>query len=674
MKFTGHPSLGLLASLLLVAFFHKLTLIAVRAEEPRWFKLNDRPEVRAGFEIDASTETTTLGGNSATYNDLFLTPTIGSRLTGSIYHPNLLAFDLDGELGWGWDHTSASSTGSSQTRNESQELVRYLAQVNLLSPKPYNASFFIGQDHTHRDYGTFQTFTVDSKRFGGRLSWLQENWSVNADFGHREENIRGFNDASDLAEWYLNFLGLNRRASGQTTLTYRLTQFDNVYNGGGSFQSLSQVIGISDSEIFGARRHITATTGASFGISEYGTQQTETVTATENVSVHHNSKLDSFLWLDFAHNRLQPVTDTRIIGTVGLRHQLYESLATSADVHGSHQENSSPLANARTSRYGVGLFENYTKRLQSWGRLTLGAGGVLDHQDERSSGDVLTTIGEARQLYLPSSPSYSPVYLSRPRVVAASVQVDVGGDILVLGTDYQLITSGELTEVQLLEPVSSHLQSLLLGNDNLAVTVNYQSESLNNASYESLNASLQFRLDLFGRYGVYARLNWMDDTAPAEVLVQRLTAIVWGADYQWRWLRLGAEFEDYDSNFSAYQAVRFFQNADFRFADNSALNLSLNESRYTYADDRSQTQARFITRYTKQLARNWQWYVEGGLGWQEVLGTDQWQGSARTGFSWTRGRLSLRTGYEFNTQTSRNGAWSEERQRHRAYCYLKRTF
>jgi hypothetical protein len=105
---------------------------AIRAEEPDWFKLNGLPEVSVGVEAEGSTEQTKLRGGSSTYDYSSITPLMGLHTTGSIYHPNLLAFDLGGDLGWGWESTSSGGSGVNQSRNESAELLRYLAEFNFL--------------------------------------------------------------------------------------------------------------------------------------------------------------------------------------------------------------------------------------------------------------------------------------------------------------------------------------------------------------------------------------------------------------------------------------------------------------------------------------------------------------------------------------------------------------
>jgi hypothetical protein len=231
-----------------------------------------------------------------------------------------------------------------------------------------------------------------------------------------------------------------------------------------------------------------------------------------------------------------------------------------------------------------------------------------------------------------------------------------------------------LTEIKLVTPPSSHLQTLLQTNDNLSVTVTYQSDSLNNSSYETFNGSAQIRLDLYNRVGLYGRVNWLDNNAPPEVLTQTLTDLVGGVDYQRKWFRAGAEYETYDSNFTQFQALRFFQSFDFNLSDASALSFDFNESFYSYPGDRDQSQYQFMSRYHTRLPLAITWYLEGGALAQEVAGTEQIQGVARTGLGWTRGKLSLRAGYEFNSQSTDAGGWTEERIKHRFFTYLRRSF
>ena len=550
-------------------------------------------------------------------------------------------------------------------------MLRYLAEFNLLSTKPCNASFFAAQDHSFRDYGTFNTYTVDTTRYGGRVNWTDGDFTLNADLGYRNETASGLTDSSEFTETYLNFLGIHRRKFGQTTLTLHANTMENVLNYGSRFDTTSWAVGLSDSETFGHRHQISAGTGLSYSQSEYSGQQIDTLDVNENLLINHRQNLDSYLMMNFNQSELRPITSTRVQGTAGLRHRLYESLTSSLEVHGTHQADTATSGDSTYDLYGLALNENYTKRLQSWGRLSLGTGVVVDHQEQNSPVGLQTWFDEPHQIYQSSSPSYQKVFLAHPRV--SSVLEVKAGSYTLLASDYQLVSSGELTEVQLVASPSPQTASLMT-NGSLAVTITYQSQSLGSSAYDTFSSSTQLRLDLWNQVGIYGRLNWLDNNAPPEVLTQTLTDLVGGVDYRRKWFRTGAEYESYDSNFTQYQALRFFQNFDFSFSDASSLGFDLNETFYHYPGNGDQAQYQFMSRYNTRLPMSLTWYLEGGGLLQEISGTEQIQGVARTGISWSRGKLSVRVAYEFNSQSTESGGFRDERIKHRFFTYLRRSF
>ena len=640
----------------------------LRAQDAEWFRLNGLPQVSVGVDAEGSTEKLKVAGGSSSYNDVSVTPLVGLHTTGSIYHPNLLAFDLSGELGWGWDTTSGSGQ---ETRNESAKLLRYLAEFNLLSTKPCNASFFAAQDHTFTDYGTFNTYTVDATRYGGRINWTGGAFTLNADLGYRNQTASGLTDSSEITETYLNFLGIHKRKFGQTTLTLNANTMENVLNNSSSFDTTSWAVGVSDSETFGRRQQISAGTGLSYSQSEYSGQQIDTLNASENLTINHRHNLDSYLMMNFNQSELRPITSSRVQGTVGIRHQLYESLTSSLEGHGTHEEDTAATANSTYDLYGLALNENYTKQLQSWGRFSLGTSMAVDHQEQNSPAGIQTWFNEPHQIYQLSSPNYQKQFLSHPLVNnVISVQ---SGSYSLPATDYQLVPSGELTEVQLVASPSFQTASLMT-NGSLSVTITYQSESPGSSAYDTFSSSAQLRLDLWNQIGIYGRLNWQDNNAPPAVLTQTLTDLVGGVDYKRKWFRSGAEYESYDSNFTQYQALRFFQNFDFAYSDASSLGFDLNETFYHYPANGDQSEYQFTSRYNTRLPLSLIWSLEGGALLQETSGTEQIQGVARTSISWTRGKLSVRAGYEFNSQSTESGGFTEELIKHRFFTYLRRSF
>ena len=628
--------------------------------EPRWLRM-EIPQTSVGMDVEGLWENVTANGATSVHDNLLLVPLVGLRLQGSVYHPNLMTFDLSGQGGVGWAHDSVTSPGYSQVRNETQNLFTYLATVNFLSSKPYNATFFASQDHTYNNYDFFNTVTADGTRYGGRVGWSAESFNVSTDVGYRDLLTSGMTGTSEISETYLNFNGLSQRERGSSTLTYSYDDFANQLNGGPVQTSLSQSVGLSDSETFGSRGQITASTGWSYGWAEYASRHAETFNANENVTVKHRPNLESFLALTYQDSHLDPASSSMFQGVAGVRHQLYDSLTSTLDLHGNYGTASSLGSSALNDRYGVGLGESYSKRLGSWGHLTLGGAAIVDHEDHDSSGaGILTVINESHVLK-----DITVTFLNNPRVFPTTILVTGPGGVPTLnGVDYRIIPHGEMTEIQRI-PTSRNLL------DGATILVSYQSGSSYTSSFETLNGSAQIRLDLFNLVGLYGRLNVVDNNAPPQALAETLTDLVGGADITWRWLRAGAEYEDFDSNFTQYRAARIFETFSFQFSNNSNLGLNFNQVFYRYPFGQEQTQYQFIGLFNTQLSSWLSWNVEGGYYRQDALGVQQDLVAARTALILTYGKLTFKAGYQYNYQVI---AQAEERDRNFFYVQLRRDF
>jgi len=637
-------------------------------EEPRWLRLRGLPEASVGAEIEGLREDVDLRGSTTTHEYLSLTPLLGLRTQGSIYHPNLLSFDLSGEGGVGWLTDTVKSPGFDVTRHETSNLLRYLATVNFLQSKPYNASFFASQDHDYQNYDFFNTATVDSTRYGGRASWTTSKLNLSADTGYRNEKANGTTGISEFSDTYLALRGVHQRDRGNTTATFNYDNYDNQVNLGPVQNSVSYAAAVSDSETFGSRDQITATTGFGYNQYEYFNQASDTFNASENITINHLPTLDSFYYLNYDRTEQEPATYQFFQGTAGIRHHLYSSLTSTLDSHGAWNEGNSPTSNSSNDRYGLGLREDYVKHIGSWGRLSIGGGLIADHEDHfNSGGNTFLTINEPHTLH-----QGIPVSLNNPNVIASSIQVlGPGGVTATRGIDYEVIQSGQLTQILLLLGSSG---SVLHDGDNVLVT--YLSDSLYTASYETLNGSAQIRLDIVNIFGVYGRLNWIDNNAPqsADTLVQTLLDLVGGADATWRWLRAGVEYEDFDSNFAKYKAWRLFQNFTFQVAEGAHLGIDFNQIFYKYPDSRDETQYQFISHLDTQLTSWLTWNVEGGLYYQDFFGTKQTLGAARTGLNLLWGKLRIKAGYQYNYQKTEQTMATEDRFRHFFFVHLRRTF
>jgi hypothetical protein len=630
-------------------------------EEPRWLRLQI-PETSVGLDAEGLRETVQDNGATSTHENYFLVPMLGLHTTGSIYHPNLMSFDFNGQGGVGWAEDKVTSPGYSLTRREDQNLFRYLGTVNFLSEQPYNASFFAAQDHTYNNYDFFNTATVDGLRYGGHAGWSARTFNLNADAGYQDQTASGLMGVSETTETFVHANGISQRDSGNSTLTYSYDDFGTALNLGPSVNSLSQSIGGSDTETFGAQKQISSTTGASYGWAEYSSQNSEAFNATENLTVNLRPNLQSFVLLNYDDSRLDPSSSSVVQGVAGIRHQLYESLASTLDVHGDYSKLDSPGTSAINDRYGVGAQENYTKRLGPWARLSLGGSAILDHEDhEFSGGSVVTVINESHVLS-----DTTQTFLSNPNVMQATITVtgSNGVPVYVNNVDYRVLTIGQLTEIQR-APTSLNL------HNGASVLVSYQSQSLYNNSFESVNGGLNLRLDLFNLVGVYGRLNVVDNDAPPQALAETLTDWVGGADLTWRWLRAGAEYEDFNSDFTQYKATRFFQSLSFQPAAGTTLGFNFNQIFYRYPNDGQQTLYQFMAQLNTQLRPWLTWDLEGGYFRQDAFGISEDLAAARTGLNFAWGRLTIKAGYQYNYQLTED---FEKREANFFYVQLRRVF
>jgi hypothetical protein len=165
-----------------------------------------------------------------------------------------------------------------------------------------------------------------------------------------------------------------------------------------------------------------------------------------------------------------------------------------------------------------------------------------------------------------------------------------------------------------------------------------------------MNEVLQVRMDLWsGLLGLYGRVNAIQNSGTAGLVLNNLTSYAAGADTSWHFLRAGAEYDVYDSNLSTYNSVRLYQNLSFRPSPVSRLSFGFAESWTTYSGDNSSEQQMysFINRYHRTLSRNWGFDIEDGVSQQNGGGTDQTLATVRPGLEFAKGRFSLTMGYDF---------------------------
>ena len=638
----------------------------------RWMSLRLN-EASVGLESEGNWEQRSVANlnETVTRESVYVVPTLGLDVEGSVYHPNLLQYDLKGQTGVGWQENTVD-TADGGTRSDSLYLLRYQANAVLFKEKPLSASFTADKDHTTRDYDFFTRATVDRESQSGRVGYSEGPVPVSLSLTHTKEDVSGQSQPLSQDENTLFFSSYNERASGnRTDLSYTLSDYTRQETGAYIQEGTQHAVSLVDHEALGKKDRFKLNSSLQFnqldvttttlGQADTTTRPSTIFTDHEYLNVKHARSLQSDY--NFSYN----LQDSGMVKSDGysasgaLRHQLYESLTSTIDVHGQAFSSRGAGMAIDTTTHGIGLNENYTKGLGKWARLTLGYGGLFDQEHRDTLGTTLLIVGESHTL------SDSAItFLDQPQVDLFSIQVwDATGTVSYRELlDYLILPHGERTEIR--RVVGGQIP------EGGTVRVDYTVVSQPSDSFATVAHQFQVRLDFFdGLVGLYAQMNLQEHYAAKSLVLEDINDKVMGVDVSWRWVRAGAEYEVYDSNLSPYRSTRLFETFTFTPDPTTTLNFDMGQTWRTFGElNRGLTTYHFIARTHVRMTSALSVNVEGGIRLQQGEGYDRQLATARANLEYKFGKLAMQTGYEYEDETF----LGELRRRHFFFLGAKRTF
>ena len=600
-------------------------------------------------------------GQTTTRERAIVQPAVGIGLDGSFYHPNLLYYRLVTELGVDWQRSREHEKSGSTT----SFLHRYHVSLDLPRPKPYRLSVFADKDLTYRDYDFFSRVRVESTRYGARSGYTTGPVPFSLSYTHYDENVTETLRPTQMTQEMFNFSASNvrRHERANTQLFYNLNQYTHQDGTLSRDRGLSQTMSLSDHENFGSKDWIQLLSMLNYNSQSQTVQPNDKVFLHENLRLEHTPRLRSFYEYGFDSSTSGDAESSTQVGRVGVVHQLYRNLASSVDLHWQDSATRSSGTELDTRRYGVGLGESYTRHLSSWGNLSLGYSGSFDHEEHAASGAELQVINESHKLI-----DGTINLLSQPNVDLLNVRVtDATGTITYLDTlDYRVLPHGKFTEIQRVTSLSSAI------TNGATVLVTYSATQQPSAAYDSINNSMNFRIDLWdGRAGIYGRWTKIDYSGGEDLVLDPIDTKLVGLDASWRWLRTGLEYEVVKSRYAPYERLRVFQSLNYQPMLDATLSLDCDESWITQTDTGiNQTYYSFIARYRQQLWMSLAWRIEGGFQMDRGGGYDRDVATARAGLDWEIGKIMFKLGYEYNNENYSN----DLRTRHYFYIHVRRSF
>jgi hypothetical protein len=362
----------------------------------------------------------------------------------------------------------------------------------------------------------------------------------------------------------------------------------------------------------------------------------------EGLALQHSTTLRSTYDYAFDARRNDDSSGDRHYGRMALEHQLYESLWSTVDAHGSTDQSSGHGGASDLTIYGVGVNERYSKHLGSSAQLRMGIGGQLDRREQSGSGAAFAVVGESHVLA-----DGTTVFLDQPVADLSSIRVEDATGTLVYREvlDYRLIPQGTRVEIQ-------RVTGGTIPNG-ATLRVHYTAASQPSADYYQRTENYFVRLDLLdGLLGLYAQSRRSHSYGDSPANVEQLDDRIVGADVAWRWLRAGGSYEDHDSSLTPFRVVRLDQSLSHAVTRGSTLSISANESKFTYLKpDRTQDSFEIVARYRVRLTSHLGFDLEAGRHVDRGPAVDRRLTTVRSGFDFVMNQLTMRLSYDLQDET-----------------------
>ena len=638
--------------------------------------------VHLGLRVEAEQEDTIYAGSksAATFERLFMGPIIGLTAAGSVYHPNLLTFSVNGEFSPGYN-IETTTYSNSTNRKEIRYLGNYYANLILLQEKPYRSTFYLSQNYTYRDYDFFNRAEANIWRYGANLGYQEGPVPFTIDVWQRKDETFGESIASSLYETGVTFNARNTRESGETTFTYTHTNDDRT-DSGSQATSTENSFGIGDTETFGREKQIHLNTSANYSSREYTGTPADDATAALNLSVQHTPSLSSVLDMDYnrstTNDSVGKTLSDNLHGGVSVQHQLFESLTSTLRIQGQDSSSSGSYLTAsgenatsitETKRYGGGVTESYTKRLGSVGRVTLMGSVLYEHTIQTAGGDTIIQTDESHGFTSSNeSTGTDSFFLNLPYVDESTILITNTQHALPAyqeGRDYIVSKNGYLTMIR--RAAASTIPA------NSTVLVSYHAKASGSGEYNTFTGLMNLRVDLWNDLlAFYFRMSSIGNSGARDLFLQDMDLYSFGAESTWRWLHAGVEYASNASTYSTSQDVRLFQSLSFKLDEKSTLNLDLLESKTHYVEAaRDEMNYSLITRYQRTFNRNLGVQLDAGIAVRRGKDVDQTLATVRPSLEWNIGQLSIKASYSYEYGEY---AGSDQRKKHMMTISAQRNF
>jgi hypothetical protein len=563
---------------------------------------------------------------------------------GYIYHPNFLEFMAAGLVGLTQRDYEEVVAGMPRSTRDDGEILEFDLSGHFLKRKEYPGLVYARQ-YRHLEPRLFQpSIETTTSNYGVLWQYISQKVPARLQIDHTElelDSIGSDEEQGQQRNTSFQFdIGYNFSAHNALSFYYR---HERVSEKPFELAYYQDDVGLGHRWDFGDNHQHRLQSDVTY-LEQRGTFDIQHFQWEEQLRLNHTEKLRSWFRWEFV-DRLQgsiaaiePIDERSYSLSGTLEHELYESLVTQITGYYQKQEFADGL---NIDRYGGRASFNYRKK-NRLGVLRASYQAGFDRQ-ERSGSDQLVEVLDERHTFRDPD----PVVLSGTQVDTSSIFITAEDRVTTYlrGRDYTIMRVGERLEIRRVP--SGRIA------DGETVLVDYVFLIGSNFTMDTLTQNVELRHDFAFGLSPYYRLRWQDQSlSPSRAtgaLPEDITAHTFGVEYQLRTLRLGAEYEDYQSTISPFEAVRLRASYSHRFKIGATAGVGVR-----WSDVRRRRPVRRNTRlftvegyYEHPITANLS--VESSLGYR--IGTDTVSGDDEgfdfdVALDWTIRQTDIRISYE----------------------------
>lgn len=517
------------------------------------------------------------GQPDRTNTEWLLRETLGMSTHSFIGHRNFIDLSADARIGWQDDYIDNQSEGNEG--HNSQFVDFYNINAIIFGAGPAPLTVYARRDETVLDRAFASSIDSLLNEYGASVRTFQKVAPTTFRYFYRDQH---YEDQVGTVKDNVKQHSFNMQTVWTSGRSQRLV-FDYTFNHINEEQSF----GFNDTY---NRNDATFTHDFNFGnqyqnslrstgrfFSQDGKREQRLFRLNEQLSLQHSPTLESRYTLNLDSRSVQGQDQWSIQGSALVRHKLFESLITTAEVGGTYL--SLPDDNFNTKQAFARVTFDYTKEVPL-GHFLASVSGGLDYTSNSDRGSTVKIQDRPAVFADPF-----PVVLGGPNVEPNTVVVTNSSGLITYqeGTDYtvqklkdrvelQRIVGGQIADGQAvltsyaIGPEPSSTVTSFLG----AVSGRYRIE-------EGVLQGLSIYGDFRNTTQTIASANPF--LSPSDVRIYRF-----GSEYIRAPFTIGAEYKKQDSSISPFDSIRAWGRYDQRFGSRSILSIHTSYDRIDFTD------------------------------------------------------------------------------------------